>query len=342
MKRFVTPLLGLASLCLLAPGLTSCVNEWPHPEYRLYDVTLKFHCDTDWLPDYAMVYTREEGLEIGYQIKLYKSGETDSPVWQTTVFTADFNRPDFTLDVSLYPGDYDVYVWSDVYDVATGKSIYYDSSNFAKITYTTPYVGDTNYKDAVRGSHSFTIENTMYLHPTATEVVNLERPLARYMFVATDLSDFIDNELTRGKMRGLDTRQGEAHPLTRELEEELSHYTVKIIYPLYMPAVFDNFTDKPIDSWTDVSFEAKIIPQNEEEATLGFDYVMVNNTESAVQVAMEIYDEEGTKIGSTATILISTLRDRTTLVYGRFLTSQEDAGVTIDPDFAGQFNIQYK
>lgn len=337
MKRFLIPCMAMGML-----WLTSCVNEWPHPESRLYDVTLLVHCDTEWLPDYSMTYTRVDGMEIGYQFQLYKSGTTTDPVWENTIYSNDFTRKDFTLDLALYPGEYDLYVWSDVCDASTGKSLYYDTRDFATITYLEPYEGDTDLKDAFRGMHSFKIDNTIYLEPTATEKVTLERPLAKYMFVATDLSDFIDKELTRGRMRGLDTRQGETHPLTRELEEELSTYYVKIIYPLYVPAVFDNFTDKPIDSWTGISFDARITPRSEDEAILGFDYVMVNNSESGVQVAMEIYDEEGTKIGSTATILISTLRDRTTIVYGRFLTSQEDAGVSIDPNFSGQFNIQYK
>lgn len=330
---------AFASVAML---LSSCVNEWPHPEYRLYDITLKVHSVTDWLPDYDMTNTRAEGLEIQYQIQIYKSGTTLDPVWSKTVYSLDMNRPDFTVDLSLYPGDYDVYVWSDICDASTGESLYYDFSDFAKITYLTPYRGDSDNKDAFRGMTSFTIEDTMYLNPTATEEITLRRPLARYMFVATDLGEFVDNELTRGKLRGVGSREGDIMQYAGELADELDSYTIKIIYPLYMPAVFDNFTNKPIDSWTGVSFEGHITPISSEEAILGLDFVMMNGDESYVQVAMEIYDDEGNKIGGTSTINIPTLRDRTTVVYGRFLTSDEDAGVAIDPNFSGQFNIPYR
>lgn len=225
-------------------------------------------------------------------------------------------------------------------DASTGKSLYYDAADFAKITYLKPYVGDTDNKDAFRGMCSFSIDNTMYLKPTATETITLSRPLARYMFVATDLAQFIDEEETRGKMRGVKSREGTYDYAM--LDAALEGYTVTVSYPLYMPSVFDNFLNKAIDSWTGISFEGAIKPISDDEATIGMDYVMMGTDESFVQVAVSIADSEGRVIARTSTINIPTLRNRTTVVYGRFLTTDEDADVTIDPDFSGQFNIPYK
>lgn len=322
-------------------SLASCVNEWPEPEYRLYDVTLRVHSDTEWLPDFEMTYSRAEALELEYIFKIYKAGTTTNPVKEFVIYSTDFKRSDFNVDVSLYPGDYDVYVWSDYCNADNDRSLFYETSDFAKITYLTPYEGDSNNKDAFRGMKNFTIENTMYLNPTATEVINLERPLARYIFVATDLEDFVDNEITRGKLRGVTSREGSLEEYANELEDALGSYTVKIYYPLYMPSVFDNFLNKPIDSWTGISFEGQFTVISDKQAQIGFDYVMMNGSDSYVQVAMELWDAEGEVISRTSTINVPTKRDRTTLIYGRFLTSDEDAGVRIDPDFDGQFNIPY-
>lgn len=337
MKAWIMALAGVALV-----SLTSCVNEWPHPEDRTYAVTFLVHSDTDWLPDYEMNYTRVESLEIQYQFEIFPAGNTTTPVKEFTVYSSDLSRQDFSIDVSLNPGSYDVYVWSDICDSANGKSLFYNSSDFANITYLTPYVGDTNNKDAFRGQKSFTIDYSMDLKPTATEVINLERPFARYIFVATDLDDFVEEEETRGRMRHLESRESNFEAYSSELTDVLGDYTIKISYPLYMPAVFDNFQNKPIDSWTGISFTGNFTVLSTQQAQLGLDYVMINGEDSFVQVALEIWDAKGEVISKTSTINIPTKRDRTTIVYGRFLTTLENSGVTIDPDFAGQFNIEYK
>lgn len=321
---------------------TSCVNEWPHPEDRTYDVKLLVRSHTDWLPNYEMTYGRADGYEVLYQFRIYPAGNISSPIKEFNIYSRDLQRSDFTVDLSLNPGSYDVYVWSDICNSANNKSLFYDSSDFAAITYLKPYEGDSDYKDAFRGKKSFTIENSMYLHPTATEVIELERPLARYIFVATDLADFIDEEQTRGRMRSVASRDGDLQAYLDDLDDVLGDYTVKVNYPLYMPSVFDNFTNKPIDSWTGISFEGNFYIYDENQAQIGMDYVMVNEAESYVQVSLDLYDSTDNRIGGTSMMTLPLLRDRTTIVYGRFLTSDENAGVSIDPNFKGAFNIEYK
>lgn len=335
MKKLLIAFAGAAML-----ALPSCINEWPKAESRPCDVTLTLHSDTDWLPVYDMTYTREDGYEIQYQVRIYQKGNTSVPLKEITLYSSDFTRPDLNVDVTLDPGDYEVFVWSDVCSADTNQPLFYNSEDFAKITYLTPYVGDSNNKDAFRGQLSFTIENSMEMNPTAKEVVTLKRPLSRYIFVATDLEEFVQKEVTRGHLFGVGSRD-EIYENADKLEEQLKNYRIRIYYPLYMPAVFDNFTNKPIDSWTGISFNGNFVILSNEEAQLGLDYVMMNVDASSVQVAMEIFDNEGVKISGTPTINIPTLRDRTTIVYGQFLTADEDAGVTIDPDFKGQFNIPY-
>lgn len=332
----------LLAIFVVLATLTSCVNEWPHPEDKLYAVTLKVHCNTSWLPDYEMTYTRAEGYEVLYQFRIYPAGNITNPVKEFEIYKTDFERNDFTVDVSLNPGSYDVYVWSDICLASNHQSLYYISSDFADITYKEPYMGDSNLKDAFRGSKSFTIDNTMYLHPTATEVIELERPLSRYIFIATDLADFIEKEETRGKMRGLSSRDGGIFNRADEYESILGNYTIRITYPLYMPSDFNNFTDKPFNSWSNVSFDGSFSILSEEQAQVGLDYVMINGEGSSVQVMLEIFDEDGTMISRTSVINVPLLRDRTTLIYGRFLTTLEQGGVTIDPSFNGSFNIEYK
>lgn len=331
--------LGALGLGFMMLANTSCINEWPEVTENSYSVKLTVHSATDWLPDYTMNYTRQEKLELAYQFKVYKAGTTTDPVNSFTLYKNDLQREDFTVDLNLLAGDYDIYVWSDICNADTNESLFYDSSNFASITYKKPYEGDSNDKDAFRGMVNVKVEETYEEDTVTTATINLERPFAKYVFIATDVKDFIA-KVSNDKTKGTEdeaTRDGES-----SVEDFLTGYTARVMYPLYMPAVFDNFLDRPIDSWSAVSFEGDLEYVSDEEAMLGFDYVMMNGNESTVQVALEIYDKAGNVVSRVNTINIPTKRDRTTIVYGRFLTTLEHGGVSIDPNFEGSFDIQLK
>ena len=299
---------------------TSCVHEWPEEAEIKHNIRLTVHNETEWLPDSVITLTRgnESDLAINYIFRVYPTGSTSGAVKEFSVIREGLQREDFTTELQLTPGNYDIWVWSDVCDAGSGKSIYYDYSNFSTISYLKPYEGDTNNKDAFRGMTSVEVECSYDEGPTIEATVNLERPFARYEFIATDYAEFVKNG---SKAEGT---------------------TVKVIYPTYMPSVFNNFTNTPIDSWTGISFSGGVTEINADEALMGMDYVFVNGKESSVQVALEVYDSKGTKIGNTGIIDVPTVRDRTTIIYGKFLTTLRQDGVGIDPDFEGEYNIEIR
>lgn len=326
----IKPIAALILLGAMASGLSSCINESPKPESCLYAINLVVHSATEWLPEYDMDYTRADNPEVRYQFRVYQAGTTVNPVLEKTVYSDELSRPDFSLEISLHIGNYDVYVWSDLCDSATGESLFYNSSDFASISYLKPYEGDSDNKDAFRGATSFSVSFEKNYGKTVSEQITLNRPLARYMLVATDLQDFLGNA-------------GSDDPSYRDASPNMfENYTVNIAYPLYMPAVFNNFTNKPFESWSDVSFGGGISPIGDGQALIGLDYVMINGEESNAQVAVEIKDDTGKVISVTGTMNIPIIRNRTTIVYGNFLTTPGDGDITLDPNFKGQHNIEYK
>ena len=335
-------LLSAAALLFLAGG-SSCVHQFPM-EDETANVVLNVVQDTEWLPDFEMTLSRAEApdVNIRYDFRVYPKGNSSDCIRSFTLFRDDLKRGDFSTSLVLAPGDYDIWCWSDYAYVSDGSAVYYDDSNFAAITYRKPYEGDTDLRDAFRGKTSFTIsEPGYYQAETVYATIELRRPFARYKFIANDLADFIITEQSRGK---LVSPEYDDNPLTDGSPRwaRLSDYKVRIIYPLYMPAVFDNFLNNPTDSWTGVSFDCRMVQLSADEAELAMDYVMVNGDESSVQVMLEVYDPDGMAIARTNTISIPTKRNRTTLVYGKFLTTLRSDGVGIDPDFAGDYNIELK
>lgn len=321
----------------LALGMVSCVHQFPE-EDESGEVVLTVLQDTEWLPDSIMTLTRgeEQAINIRYDFRVYPKGNTNDLIKEFTIVKDDLARQDFTTTLELRPGEYDLWCWSDYCDANTGAPLYYDDSSFSAITYSKPYEGDTDLRDAFRGMTSFTVDADGYYEIQPVEAtITLTRPLARYKFVATDFAEFVDKETTRGKL--VSDPSGGPQRLVN-----LSDYTVKVIYPLYMPAVFNNFQNNPVDSWTGVTFNARMQQISADEAQVAMDYTMVNGMESGVQVALEIYDPDGVLIARTATITVPTKRDRTTIIYGKLLTTLRTDGVGIDPDFEGEFNIEIR
>lgn len=329
-----------AVACLGAAFMSSCVHQFPEGD-DITPVVINVVQETEWLPDYIMDITRAYGgeVDIRYDFRVYPKGNTTDCIKEFSIYKDDLTRQEYTTYLEMLPGDYDLWCWSDYCEAGDHSPIYYDDSNFANITYIKPYEGDTDLRDTFRGMTSFSVKDPGMEEPQPVDAtIVLTRPMARYMFIATDLAEFIDRETTRGKLipNGADPSQIPAG----QRWAKLTDYKVKVVYPMYMPAVFDNFKNNPIDSWTGISFDCTMLQLNADEARMAMDYVYVNGEESGVQVMMELYDPDGTLIARTNTITVPTKRDRTTIVRGKFLTTLRTDGVGIDPSFDGEFNIE--
>ena len=78
---------------------------------------------------------------------------------------------------------------------------------------------------------------------------------------------------------------------------------------------------------------------NDNEASLGFDYVFVNGKEAGVSVQIGLYDGEDRQIALSEPIDVSLKRSYHTILRGSFLMQQATGGIVINPDFDGNHNI---
>lgn len=323
---------------LVALAAQSCVHEWPDNSQARRNVVLNVTHTQHWT-DREMLVSRAAANTVRYHFRIFPAGTTEVPVADTEFTRDDLGRSDFATSLSLPPGAYDLYAWSDIADASTGRSLFFDSGDFSRIGYSEPYNGNNELRDAFRGVSTFTVAEKIEADYSVAANLPMERPLARYEFISTDLVDFLEGEASRGM---LTFSRGDSPLDIPSRVPEFNRYRVRMIYTGYMPSVFNNLTNKPVDSRTGMSYDARISVLNEREARLGFDHVMVNGTESSVAVALEVYDPEGRLIGRVNTINVPTKRSHNTIVRGRFLTSKATGGVGIDPGFNGDFNIEIK
>lgn len=83
---------------------------------------------------------------------------------------------------------------------------------------------------------------------------------------------------------------------------------------------------------------------NSHEVSLGFDYVFKGDIHTveeatAMQVQVAIYDLQGNQVSLTSPIPINLLRNTHTILRGGFLMQSAQGGITITPDFDGEWNV---
>lgn len=327
-------------MAMAMSGLTgSCIHEFPDNAGTPRRVVLDIVHHFEWTSNSIELNRGDQDLTLRYHLCAYALGDASgSRVLAETQFTSDdLSRPDFTTELWLPPGLYRLVAWSDVALQETGQSKHYDSSDFSSITYSEPYDANNELRDAFRGETAVMVDYSEDADYYASATLEMERPLARYEFISTDLDEFLKLE---GRRRSGESAQ--APDMAPSRSPDIEKYHVKMIYTGYMPHVFNNLANKPVNSKTGVSYDANITVLDGNEARLGFDHVMVNGVESSIAVAMELYDADDKLIGTVSTVNVPTKRSQNTTVRGKFLTSRTTGGVGIDPGFNGSYDIVIK
>lgn len=330
-------LIAFTAFVLLLP-LMSCVHEWPgQPAARSARLTVRH--ELPWtLFEYKYPAARADGVSdmaVRYIFEIYPAGTHEVPVSRFTLDRDDMTLADFTTDIDIPAGEYDVYIWSDFIDKESGRSLFYDADTFSAIKVLMPYQGNTTRKDAFQGMFTASVPSSVDAEVPVGFEVTLRRPLTAYAFISVDLREFIENEIRRSGL-----------PVPDDVPQapaiDFSRYTARIRYPAYLPVVYNIFRNRPADSATGISYEGKIRVIGDNEVLLGFDYFFINGPQSNINVGIDIIDPEGSVVASVSSITIPVERGRATIVRGDFLTSYTHGGIGINPGFDGDYNIEIK
>lgn len=326
------------AIAALVP-FSSCVHEWPEMSNTVL-LRLKVRHDLPWTEYEHVIGSGTRAASPGewtarYTFHVYRKGETSRPVSRFSVDRDDLSMADFETEVPLPQGEWDIYCWQDL--VGPGGEAFYDVSDFSRMTYLRPYRGDTDRRDVFEGNVSVEIPASIEENAIAAAEISLARPAARYVFIATDFRKFCNDALTR-----FDVPAGKGWDQLSPGQQEsvLDGFAVEVRYPLYMPAVFDMFSRKVVDSWTGVTYKAVIQPLNSDEAVIALDYVFMNPGEGGAQVRLALLSPDGAATGLTSTLTVPLRHGQITYVRGNFLTASVGSGIGIDFSFSGDLNIK--
>ena len=348
-------------LWTLLPLLTAgcAVHQWPEPNpATLERVTVRLRYEPDfWVwehlydplqgtseelwpdggldadhPGTTEVYdnTQTEGV-MAILLKVYRAGSDRSEA--DCIFLRDLTAEgyDCEVDIELFEGAYEVVVWSHLLEEREAPS-FYDPGTFRVVSLVDErYRACTDYRDGFFGRTTFAFllpEEAAARNAGEERVceVTMRRPMGKFEFVTTDLSEFLDRETER---RALSTRAS------------VDDYRVVITYPYYYPNAYNQLSDD-IASGSGYRFETKLTVTGAGEATMGFDYVFMRNTpDGAVQAQVAVYDLAGTRVANSQVVRVPIRRDWHTVFRGAFLSVGAQGGVGVNPDFEGDHNVTF-
>lgn len=334
--------------------LSGCdVHEWPKTQnYEPYGLHLKFETDFPQWEHY--IDTRADALPetkapldyglIRYIVRAYPlhDGTVDKAWSDEFVFMRDAAEGyDCDLQIELKSGSYRLIVWSDIFE-REGTDPYYSAEDFGEISLQGTHAPNTDYRDAFRGSLDVEVQTSIDEHTMPMGTITMQRPLAKFEFVSNDLIEFFERE-ARNAERRLAEAAASAEKSTLDAPQthvSLDDYEIVFSYVGFMPNAYSIFTDKPVDSATGVQFRSNFTQLSDEEASLGFDYVFVNGSETAVTVQIALYSpESATPISLTEPIYVPLRRSSHTVIRGSFLMTQASGGTGIDPGYDGNHNV---
>lgn len=344
--------------------LTACnVHEWPEEENEVA-LLLQLRFDTFW-DEQDHFYTRgshgtrgtltkgetRNGVEaralgeydMRYIIRAYSIDESGTvatiPIREFVFSQMVMTSYDYvTEEVTLPPGNYQLMAWADFVVPGTQDDMHYNSLDFTKISLTGTHTANSDYRDAFRGTLQTMLAGSINEREPQTLIIDMERPMAKFTFISNDLKEFIDKEETRVNRNNRTTKEATTKAVSTKTVD-LNDYRVLFIYSGYMPNTYNMFTDRPVDITTNVQFESVLSKLNEDEASMGFDYVMVNGGDASVEVTVGLFDAEGNQISMSDPIIVPLNRSVNTIMRGSFMMMEANGGVGIDPDFDGDHNI---
>lgn len=316
-------------LLTLVTLMSSCVHQWP--ESVPTNVTLKFVFDRSMNPfDTLNFETKADELashEVRYVVEAYRMKPTegyyrDGAIRQVYMKSDLENLDNEVVMTVPDEGRYHIKAWVDYVASGSQEHLYYNPDNFSEILLH-QHFGNNEFREAYIGSVEVDVVRYGSQVPFVEGTLQMARPVARYEFITDDLVEFIERE----------TR------LLNGVEPDLDDYTVRIYYTGFMPSAFNMHSDRPNDSKTGVFYESRIQKISENEAKLGFDYVLANPDEASIVAAVGLYDRNGEELAATTDIHIPLRRGMLTTVKGSFLMKESSGGISINPDFDGEFNI---
>lgn len=319
---------GIAEVNVTEDGISPVTVFLQRGVFTLSTLRLQLTLPVQKLPDYTSEESKTRAAGTANIIRcvaeLCKAG-TDIVVLHKAVTPVPQADGTYLVELELAEGSYDLRLWTDYAraDNPLADTFYHTESLKAVTIVTKPYTANTDAKDAAYYNKS----DITLSEEGATMNVQLQRPLAKYRLIAKDVETY--------------RKLMEAKP---DIYPPLKNLTVKVQYEGYFPSGFNVSTGKPNDAVGGISYSQVSLHYNDvdNEVLLGGDWVLVNGTESLVNVTVTVTDNLGNTLCRASGVQINYRNNHLTTVYGNFLTAGiNKGGIDINTEWSGIYNVWF-
>lgn len=298
--------------------LTGCVSDSDCT--GSVNLEVKFAINLE-MEHYTKAYPTE-GAPGRYVLEIFEEGSS-SPL---TRFVAENKsimngENDISAKFSLPAAKYKIVTWVNYNDEIEN---FYDVTDLSAIKINPDYHGSCDLDNAFVGVADIDLTAHRGQQNVVVKTIPLECPFAKIRVITTDVGKFTLNSMAKGM---------------GSQAADLSTFTVRFTYPGFLPTSFNVFQNNPNDASTGVTFTSQPVLLADQEYLLGYDYVLVNGTESSILLNLAVIDGSGQMVNSASEISIPIARGKITTIRGEFLTGSYTPGMMIDPKFGGEINI---
>lgn len=325
-------ILNAAVLMLLAIPIVSCIYELPDSQTPA-GVTVEFTFDLaaempemNTVTDGTKSSLSNDEYNFRYLVKAYRQlptgGFAKKPLFEAQYTKDEVDDIHYVNTINLQEGTYRILTWVDYIAEESVTDLHYNTSDFTNITIDTDeYIANTELKDVFIGECVVDAKRTGSKEELVKAVIELYRPVAKIEIITNDLSEFIKQQST-----------------DNDASVSLDDFHAKVTYRSYLPDNFNMISGKPDDSISGISFKSSVTPINDEEAILGFDYVLIPE-ETVISVSVAFYSNDGTLLTDTGSFDIPLKRGHVTKAVKKYLTGSVGGGVNIETDFDNDYDI---
>lgn len=280
---------------------------------------------SDYNPDTRARSASDKGFVLRCIAEVCRTG-TDEVVHRREALPTPDADGSYAMDFTLNESSYDIRLWADYVPTASGTSDYHytTASGLNAISIqTAPYAANTDTKDA---AYAF-CGGIALTDGDKTITAELQRPLAKYRLVATDVEEY-----HRWMERNIDK-----YP-------PLDDLIIKIQYTSYIPSEFNVAVGQPSDSHAGYSYLGAL-PDEETskgEMLLAYDWILVGDNESFAKISIRIESKDGKVISETQNVRVNYGRNCLTTLRGNFLTAgKTGGGASVDTDWGDNIIVEF-
>lgn len=238
------------------------------------------------------------------------------------------------VSIKLHARNYEIAVWCDYVqrpdeeNGVTGTEDYFYntvSGGLASIYEADTYRGNDEYKDAFCGTADLNLEE--YRDQWGKQVsldIPMRRPVARIQFTANDVADFL---------KGIESSSISG-----------DSFVAKLSYRDYLNMGYNVLESLPRHGLLYLSCQRAFKVEDlkpDENFPLLFDYVFAGSDDfTSIPVTLEIWDKGEENVLAATSFNVNCKAGHHTNITYRFLTADPDGGISFNPDFDGQEEIE--